>query len=82
MSDDYGLTKPERFTERAQGKRTRKRMDSDRNKFGLCCLCKFREKTFDHFHCKKWHERQNGACQQDGHLPKFEFDTEVLEKYQ
>lgn len=81
MADDFGLTKPERYTERIQGKRIRKRMDADRERDGLCCLCKFRDSTFGKSHCKKWPDRQQGRCQQDGQLPKFEFDPDVLEKY-
>lgn len=81
MTDDYGLTKPERYAERVEGKRVRKRMDADRSKEGLCCLCKFRDTTFGKFHCKQWVDRQNGACQQDGKLPRFEFDPVTLEKY-
>lgn len=60
--------------QRLQAKRFRAR----RRKFGPCSVCTFREAAANHYHCRKWPERQGGQCESDGKLPVFQFDADVM----
>ena len=79
MSD---LTRPERAAQIRQAKRYRAAI----NREGICSACKFREQTFEVWHCKGREERRHTppsvpVCERDGKLPRFEFDDSVLERF-
>lgn len=75
MTSDF--TSPERSAQIRQAKRYRAAIQ----KRGICSACTCREKTFGIWHCRDNPGRAHGMCQQDGRLPQFQFDDEVLKEF-
>lgn len=56
-----------------------KRYRAQVRRLGRCSVCQFRELTDGTHHCRRQPDRQ-GGCDEDGRLPVFRLDAEVLDE--